>query len=220
MFSNSISSNNSNNMYAASKCRRVLSLQMIIAIVIVGLIELPNKVICFNAVTPFIHNSVSENNIIHLSTFTSTRLAAMESMNDDVLRQLAKAKELLELSKAKLAAQEEETDESKVGVEGKTTIVLESSGRDEKRTKVTKSTNDESGLITTDGELMAMLSEEEDWEVRSLLDVFEDELEESDVSKQLRRRDVAASVASMRLRMHGEDYLKIFNTRNRWIGEY
>ena len=81
-------------------------------------------------------------------------------------------------------------------------MVLEASTTtiDDKRTKVTKSTNEDSGLITTDGELMAVLSEEEEWEVRSLLDVFEDELEVSDVSKQLARRDAAGIIAAIRLR--------------------
>jgi len=144
------------------------------------------------------------------------------AMNEDVVRQLAKAKELLELTKAKLAAQEEDKANNNDNNEPQPSMVLETSTTttDDKRTKVTKSTNEDSGLITTDGELMAMLSEEEEWEVRSLLDVFEDELEVSDVSKQLARRDVAGSIAAMRLRMHGEDYLKIFNTKSRWIGEY
>ena len=123
------------------------------------------------------------------------------AMNDDVVRQLAKAKKLLELTKTKLAAEEEDKANNN-NEEPQTSMVLEASTTtiDDKRTKVTKSTNEDSGLITTDGELMAVLSEEEEWEVRSLLDVFEDELEVSDVSNQLARRDVAGSIAAMRLK--------------------
>jgi len=123
------------------------------------------------------------------------------AMNDDVVRQLAKAKKLLELTKTKLAAEEEDKANNN-NEEPQTSMVLEASTTtiDDKRTKVTKSTNEDSGLITTDGELMAVLSEEEEWEVRSLLDVFEDELEVSDVSKQLARRDAAGSIAAIRLR--------------------
>lgn len=192
-------------------------LQIMITIAALIIIELPNTVTCFNACTPFVHRSISQSSIIHVTASSSTRLAATESINDDVSRQLAKAKELLERSKAKLAVQEAEN--SKDAVEKKEPIVLKSNEIDEKRIKVTKSTDDESGLITTDGELMAMLSEEEDWEVRDLFDVFKDELEESDVSKQLRKRDVAASIVNLRMSMHNEDYRKIFNTRNRFIGE-
>jgi len=240
-------------------------LQTLITIAALIVIELPDTVTCFNVYTPLVHHSIPQSNIIHFTASSSTRLAATESISDDISRQLAKAKELLELSKAKLAAQEEAGD-SKDAVEQKKPIVLKSSEIDEKRLKVTKSTDDESGLITTDGELMAMLSEEEDWEARDMFDVFEDELEESEVSKQLAKRDVAASIVGMRIRsvyicyilknyifalergtevsscfillqqfiitqlllcnaktnnsMHNDDYKKIFNTRNRFIGEY
>lgn len=202
-------------MYSGSKYKRIRSFQMLIAIV--GLFELQYTVTCFNTCAPFIYHSNLNCNIIHSGTF-STRLSANESANDDVARQLAKAKELLQLSKAKLAAQEQEVD-SNEDAKDKNPVVLKTSEIDEKRLKVTKYTNDESGLITTDGELMASLSEEEDWEIRSLIEVFEDELEESEVSKQLRKRDVAASIVNLRISMHNDDYRKIFNTRNRFIGE-
>lgn len=202
-------------MYSGSKYKCIRSFQMLI--VIVGIFEHQYAVTCFNTCTPFIYQSILNCNIIHSGTF-STRLFANESANDDVARQLAKAKELLQLSKAKLAAQEQEVDSNEDAKEKKP-VVLETSEIDEKRLKVTKYTNDESGLITTDGELMASLSEEEDWEVRSLIEVFEDELEESEVSKQLRKRDVAASIVNLRMSMHNDDYRKIFNTRNRFIGE-
>lgn len=195
-------------------------LQIIFTIAALIIIDVPDTVTCFSACTPFVHRPTSQGNIINPTPPSRTRLAATESMNDDVSRQLAKARELLELSKAKLAAQEEAGD-PKDAVEQNRAVVLESSEMvDEKRLRVTKSTDDESGLITTDGELMAMLSEEEVWEVRDLFDVFEDELEESDVSKQLAKRDVAASIVGLRISMHNDDYKKIFNTRNRWIGEY
>lgn len=66
---------------------------------------------------------------------------------------------------------------------------------------------------------MAALSEDEDWELKGLMDMFEDETEESDVKKSLADRDVAASIFNMRLKMHGADYRRIFDTRNRFIGE-
>jgi len=205
-----------------SKSRHMNSLTFLIAIV--SLIELPKTVTCFSACSPFIYNSISDNNLIRFSTSSSSKLAATASKDDDVSRQLAKARELIEQSKAKMAAlkEEEEADESTkvVTEEVEMTIDLESSREAEKRMKVTKSTDDESGLITTDGDLMAMLSEAEDWEIRDMFDVFEDETEESEVSKQLAKRDVAASLYGLRISMQNEDYSKIFNKRDRWIGEF
>jgi len=159
--------------------------------------------------TPHIDN-------ISIHRIPNTRLGAIESFDDNASRELARARSLLEQSKAKISAQQEEEEES-----GQLPFFIkESAEEDEKRNTVTKTKNNENGLITTDGELMAALSEEESWERRGLLDVFENELkEESDASKQLARRDVAASIRNLRIRMHGDDYRKIFDKSNRFIGE-
>jgi hypothetical protein len=93
-----------------------------------------------------------------------------------------------------------------------------------KREQVTKSRDEETGLITADGEKMARLSESEQWEMRSLLEVFENEIGDTDgvssmTSKRLAERDVAASIFNLRKQMQTEDYRRIFDTRNRFIGE-
>ena len=100
------------------------------------------------------------------------------------------------------------------------TIVAEDLDKKEidKKTSVTKSIDD-NGLITTDGELMAALSEEEDWELKDLMDVFEDEIADSKGTSTLADRDVAASILNMRMNMHNEDYRKVFDKRNFFIGE-
>ena len=54
---------------------------------------------------------------------------------------------------------------------------------------------------------------------KGLLDVFDDETEETDVSKSLAKRDVAASILNLRISMHNDDYRKIFDTKNYFIGE-
>jgi len=79
-------------------------------------------------------------------------------------------------------------------------------------------------LVTADGEKMAKLSEEEPWEYRSLLDVFENERDVNEdvyskASQQLAQRDVAASIYNLRKELKTEDYRKIFDKRNRFIGE-
>jgi len=199
-------------------CPKSRHITLTVLIAIVGLFELPKAVTCFNVCSPFVHTFIQNNNLIYYSTSSSSKLAVAESTDDDVTRQLAKARELLEQCKAKLA-EETEADES-IDVVEETPIDSESSIETEKRTKVTKTTDDESGLITTDGELMAAISELEDWEIRDIFDCFEDELEESDVSKQLAKRDVASSLYGLRMSMQNEDYAKIFNKKNYWIGEF
>lgn len=135
--------------------------------------------------------------------------------SDEVSRQLARAKELLEEAKAKMDKQEEKMKE-----------VGESDGSNntgstdtELRDRMIKSKNEETGLIMCDGDIMAELSESEEWEQRSLLDVFESEIEDDEITKQLASRDVTASIRNMRLKMHNEDYRRIFDKRNRFIGE-
>jgi len=199
-------------------CLKNRHITLTVLIAIVGLFELPKAVTCFNVCSPFVHTFIQNNNLIYYSTSSSSKLAVAESTDDDVTRQLAKARELLEQCKAKLA-EETEADEA-IDVVEETPIDSESSIETEKRTKVTKTTDDESGLITTDGELMAAISELEDWEIRDIFDCFEDELEESDVSKQLAKRDVASSLYGLRMSMQNEDYAKIFNKKNYWIGEF
>ena len=78
--------------------------------------------------------------------------------------------------------------------------------------------DENTGLFTTDGDKMAELSEEEEWESRPLLEVFESEIEDTS-SSVLNERDVAASIFNLRKTLQMEDYRKIFDKRNRFIGE-
>ncbi len=157
-----------------------------------------------------------------------TKLYSSTPIDDDIQNQLAKARKLLELTKAKVAAaaaaaaeeeaQQQITDSSVTGKEdGK-----ESNNEKSNRKSVIKSTNEKTGLITTDGELMAALSEEEDWEIKSLMDVFESESENGrhdNIEDGLASRDVAASIFNLRMKMKDTDYKRIFDKRNRFIGE-
>jgi hypothetical protein len=52
------------------------------------------------------------------------------------------------------------------------------------------------------------------------MDVFESEIEEeSEVSKSIAKRDVASSVRNLRKSLQNEDYDKIFDRKNFFIGE-
>lgn len=150
---------------------------------------------------------------------TGTKRYASPMSDEDVQNQLAKARKLIETAKAKVAAHAamESNKEEK-----DTKRVRDAELETKKRKEVIKSKSEDTGLITTDGELMAALSEEEDWEVKSLMDVFESESTRGRhdvVDDGLANRDVAASIFNLRLHMMDEDYRKIFNKRNRFIGE-
>ena len=155
---------------------------------------------------------------------------------EEVKRRLVRAKEVLEKSKAKLKSKEEDNDKdtkNKPKVSKKSakseaplpffaakTKVADSTRREQ----VIKATNEKTGLVRADGEKMAAMSETEEWENRSLLEVFENTIDEnadvySMASKQLAERDVVASVWNLRKVMKTEDYLKIFDKRNFFIGE-
>jgi hypothetical protein len=105
-----------------------------------------------------------------------------------------------------------------------------------------KSRNHDTGLIMADGERMAEISEIEAWEYRSIyemsdvVDDDDDDADESLASSQARRRrrsaalkvqsnspqqqtDVMASIYNLRKVLQTEDYRKIFDPRNRFIGE-
>ena len=141
------------------------------------------------------------------------------SPEDEISRQLERARKVLAKSKAKLEATgDAEPDEIPFFA---TSAKMDSAT---KRAKVTKKLDQETGLITADGEKMARLSEIEQWEMRSLLEVFESEIEGTEdvnslASKQLAERDVAASIFNLRKQMKTEDYRRIFDTTNHFIGE-
>lgn len=137
------------------------------------------------------------------------------SVEDEITRQLKRAKEVLAISKAKLEATgNAPADEIPFFA---TSARMDSST---KREKVTKSRDEETGLIYADGEKMARMSEIEQWEQRSLLEVFESEIDDpTAASKHLAERDVAASIFNLRKQMKTEDYRRIFDTSNYFIGE-
>jgi len=86
-----------------------------------------------------------------------------------------------------------------------------------KKDKVIKDKN-EDGLFTTDGDLMAKLSEEEEWESRPLLDVFQNEKEKAPEAMGI-DRDIGQNMYNLRKSLQTEDFAKIFDKRNRFIGE-
>lgn len=154
-------------------------------------------------------------------------LFAVESPDDEITRQLKRAKDLLAKSKAKMEAKEmlvvddKDDDHSEAKAKLKVKVPFFASmvapkKKGSKRDQVVKAINAD-GLVTTDGDLMAQLSEKEAWEVRSLIEVFENESKRPE--NKIADRDVAAQIMGLQKILQTEDYLKIFDKRNRFIGE-
>ena len=95
----------------------------------------------------------------------------------------------------------------------------------------------QTGSIIADGESMAILSKSEPWEIRSLSQLKfreeatldydgntdEDATNEDGTGKttssSLADRDVASSIYNLRKMLRNEDFMKVFDSRNRFIGE-
>lgn len=150
----------------------------------------------------------------------SPLFATDNNPDDEITRQLARAKEVLAMSKAKLEAKQslafDDDAEGQAGAKVPFFATAAPKNAGDKKERVIKSKNGD-GLFTTDGDLMAKLSEAEEWEVRSLLDVFENENKNPHDS--LADRDVAASIFGLQRVLQTEDFQRIFDKRNRFIGE-
>jgi hypothetical protein len=152
----------------------------------------------------------------------------MGALSEDVQQQLEKARALLQKSKEKLEATESSSEVVATGAaikkgkdDSKTRIIpfFASIKEPPKRELVIKSINDE-GLITTDGEKMASISEKETWEIRRLDDVFASEAKVSSMAgRSLSEKDTAANIFALRRQLQDSDFLKIFDKRNRFIGD-
>jgi hypothetical protein len=146
--------------------------------------------------------------------------ANMPDNPDNVSNQISKAKELLAKAKLKLEAREKASSESENQVPFfAQNAPFTSTDSVSKRDQVTKSKNDATGLITTDGEKMAAMSEEEQWENRSLGEVFEMETEAREFQSAHVEQKVAMSIFNLRRSMKNEDYKRIFDSKNYLIGE-
>jgi hypothetical protein len=163
-----------------------------------------------------------------VSAFHTTRMSHRSSSlklspDDEINKGLLRAKELLAKSKAKLAAKEASLKNPPNEKEEKLPFFASTRKVAVNRKGVIKSKNAE-GLVLADGERMAALSEQEEWERRGLFELFESEIDNSEdvysqASEQLASRDVAASIFNLRKTLQQEDYSRIFDKRNYLIGE-
>lgn len=158
------------------------------------------------------------------NTARHNHVLCMAAIDDDLSIQLSKAKELLAKAKAKIRAQEKakENSDGVSSIQNSDPASKKNKENDmaEKRSQVVNSETD-SGLITTDAEMMLSLAEEEEWEARYLLDVFEREVQEDEVKRQKINldRDIAKNMFGLRRSLINGDYERIFDKRNRRIGD-
>ena len=127
-----------------------------------------------------------------------------------------RARAILEKSKAKLAARE--------SIAAAAAVPFFAQKAPISRASVVKAVHPITGLIRADGAKLAEISESEAWELKSLGQVFDNEMTEEEdryslASQQLAARDVAESIFQLRKELQTEDYRTIFDTNNRFIGE-
>lgn len=155
------------------------------------------------------------------------------------MKQLERAKATIAVSRAKIEAQEafvkyiKEADDKQNDSNDKEKEIVpffatanndndNSNTSNGKKEKVIKDKNEDTGSFTTDGELMAKLSEQEEWESRPILEVFETEEQEGEKKSFNAKnvdRDIAKSMFNLRKSLQTEDFMKIFDKRNIFIGD-
>ena len=165
-----------------------------------------------------------------------------ERYDPAVAAQIRKAKQLLNDTKRK---QEEKAKEAAKVVAGAESDATSSgSKKEEKGTKLpffaTRSftssaaqtskkikSKTQSGEIVADGETMAALSKSEAWERRSLGQMFQKEkrvdfdgnVVEEDKERALSEKDLARNIFNLRRQLQDNDFKRVFDDRNRFIGE-
>ena len=164
-----------------------------------------------------------------------------EKYDPAVAAQIRKAKQLLNDTKRK---QEEKAKEAAKVAAGAESEATSSGSKKEEKTKLpffaarsfTSSaaqtskkikSKTQSGEIVADGETMAALSKSEAWERRSLGQMFQKEkrvdfdgnVVEEDRDRALSEKDLARNIFNLRRQLQDNDFKRVFDDRNRFIGE-
>jgi len=164
--------------------------------------------------------------------------ADLENYDPSVAAQIRKARKLLRDTKKKMEIeqqQQQQSDESSstesptaalpfFAQKSFTATAIDHTQKIKSKTK--------SGEIIADGDTMTSLSNSEPWELRSLTDIgFESEARSDfdgnlveveangEVKKTIAERDLAASIYNLRKVLKTEDFRRVFDSRNRFIGE-
>lgn len=162
--------------------------------------------------------------------------ADLENYDPAVAAQIRKARKLLRDAKQKMETEEQQKQQQQSDTSDTTngatalpffaqqSFTSQAIDHTQKIKSKTKS-----GEIIADGDTMTSLSNAEPWERRSLSDIgFESEARsdydgnlvmDEDGKRTLAERDLAASIYNLRKVMQNEDFRKVFDARNRFIGE-
>ena len=147
------------------------------------------------------------------------RMIGFIPSEEEIAKQLERANELLIKSQAKMDGKKQ----------GSAIIDSEESSLSGKRKMVTKNTTND-GLIIADGEMMAKLSENEKWEARPLMEVFEDQMNDdlfieeglffasTNTTKKLAERDEVGSIRNLQVLMNMQEFKKIIDDMYYFIG--
>mmetsp|Transcript_14436 Transcript_14436/g.23534 ORF Transcript_14436/g.23534 Transcript_14436/m.23534 type:complete len:264 (-) Transcript_14436:217-1008(-) len=161
--------------------------------------------------------------------------ADLENYDPAIAAQIRKARKLLRDAKQKMEIEEKQQQNADESSTTTTTAALPFFAQQSftataiDHTQKIKSKT-KSGDIIADGDTMTSLSNSEPWERRSLSDIgFESEARsdydgnliaaDEDVKRKLAERDLAASIYNLRKVMQNEDFRRVFDARNRFIGE-
>ena len=203
---------------------RKLGIQLILAVLHLVLLSAKvSQVYSFANPPSSSKRSIKERKILFQSTIQCRMAPKLNEGNAEITKQLERAKAALAVSRAKMEAQEQaeaglvEEEKNDQGKDKNVPFFAMTTTDTGKKEKVIKDKN-EDGLFTTDGDLMAKLSEEEEWESRPLLEVFQNEKEKSPDAMNI-DRDIGQSMYNLRKSLQTEDFRTIFDKRNRFIGE-
>jgi hypothetical protein len=238
-------------MIAASSSRRMLLLLMISITIIAPVSSFavpPPQTTTFSQsitastiqcrMSPPSSSTTPEAAAIPEESAKETKTKTTPAKNEEIMKQLERAKAAIAVSRVKIEAQEafvafiREADDKQDASKEKENVPFFATANDSdnnsstnsngKKEKVIKDKNEDTGSFTTDGELMAKLSEEEEWESRPILEVFETEEQEGEKKSFNAKnvdRDIAKSMFNLRKSLQTEDFMKIFDKRNIFIGD-
>eukprot|EP00985_Skeletonema_marinoi_P014981 scaffold7649_cov154-Skeletonema_marinoi.AAC.10 len=165
--------------------------------------------------------------------------ADLENYDPSVAAQIRKARKLLRDTKKKMEIeqqQQQQSDESSSTESAPTAALPFFAQKSFTATAIDHTqkikSKTKSGEIIADGDTMTSLSNSEPWELRSLTDIgFESEARSDfdgnlveveangEVKKTIAERDLAASIYNLRKVLKTEDFRRVFDSRNRFIGE-
>eukprot|EP00587_Corethron_hystrix_P010766 CAMPEP_0113304776 /NCGR_PEP_ID=MMETSP0010_2-20120614/4652_1 /TAXON_ID=216773 ORGANISM="Corethron hystrix, Strain 308" /NCGR_SAMPLE_ID=MMETSP0010_2 /ASSEMBLY_ACC=CAM_ASM_000155 /LENGTH=212 /DNA_ID=CAMNT_0000159031 /DNA_START=118 /DNA_END=756 /DNA_ORIENTATION=+ /assembly_acc=CAM_ASM_000155 len=145
--------------------------------------------------------------------------------DESLQRILADAKKLVEDTKVKIESEDKskETEErlsdtSQISENMQSTIPKSA---EERRLYLLDGVSpDSNGKVRPSAKLMEQLAEEEDWELRLIEEMFEDQIPQpSEMDKRLQKKDIGRSLMMLRRQLQDDDFRKVFNSRNPRIGE-